>query len=103
MKTSAKSSHEHMWKELHRELVGLSSDRYMIDLPEIKLLCAVVVQAGIDHDEEYLSRGIFENHCRLLNIHVKFVLSLIKRAWRIEKSGVVWEFTPPLLEDDDVN
>ncbi len=100
MKTSVKSSHEHMWKAVHKELVELSADKHNRDMPEINLLCAVIVQAGIDHDNAYLGNFIFNGHCRLLNVHAKFVMSLIKRAWRIERSGVLWEYTPPLLEDD---
>ncbi len=60
-----------------------------------------MVQAGIDHAEDYFESQKFIGHCNLLRLHAKFVLSLFKRCWRIEKSGVVWEFTPPLPEDDD--
>lgn len=103
MKSTLKSSHEHMWKELHRELVDLSAEKHIQDMPEIKMMCAIIVQAGIDHDETYFIGKQFYYHCYLLKLHQNFVLSLFKRAWRIEKSGVLWEFTPPLLEDSNVD
>ncbi len=103
MKSIVKSSYAHMWKELEIKLVDMAADRHMEHLPESKLLCAILVGAAIDHDEEYLNGPVFIDHCYWLKLHTNFVLSLFKRAWRIEKSGVVWEYTPPLVEDDNVN
>lgn len=91
-----------MWKELQKEIVDFSTEKHAALMPEISLIAALIVQAGVDHDEDYFIRKQFYYHCYLLKMHQKFVLSLIKRAWRIEKSGVVWEYTPPLIEDDDV-
>ena len=99
MKTLAQRSHELMFKELENTLVDLSSDRHNRDMPEINLMCAVLVQAGIEHDLPYFAHDNFEKHCYLLKLHKKFVLSLFKRCWRIEQSGVVWEATPTLEED----
>ncbi len=101
MKTSSKSSHKHMWEALENELVEFSSDNHNDNLPEIRLLCAVIALAAKEHDDMYLNSEVFLTHCYHLKLHYKFVMSLFKRAWRIEKSGVVWEYTQPLIENDD--
>ena len=88
-----------MFKELETTLVDLSSDRHNRDMPEINLLCAVITQAGVDHDDDYFSNDNFEQHCYLLKLHKKFVLSLFKRCWRIQSLDGVWEATLPLEED----
>ncbi len=103
MKSSVKSSYDHMWKELESSLVEFSADNHNEHLPEIKLLCAVVTLAGRDHDDEYFAGDMFIQHCYHLKLHKVFVMSLFKRAWRVEKSGVLWEYTQPLDESNDVD
>lgn len=100
MKTLAQKSYELMFKELESTLVDLSSDRHNRDMPEINLLCAIMVEAGVEHDLPYFAQDNFEQHCYLLKLHKKFVLSLFKRCWRIEQSGGIWEATAPINEED---
>ncbi len=102
MKTSLQSSYDKMWKALHMELIRLAEEHHGHDaMGEVRFLTAYLIKAGTDHYTEYFVSDLFNKHCNCLGLHKKFVLSLFKRAWRIEKSGVVWEYTQPLDENYD--
>ena len=92
-----------MWKAIESELVEFSADQHNEHLPEIKLVCAIMTMGAREHDDKYFEEQRFIDHCYYLKLHSKFVLSLFKRAWRVEKSGVLWEYTNPMKEDDNAN
>jgi hypothetical protein len=100
MKTLARKSYDRMWYKVRLDLINISSDNFALDMPEINLMVAVLVQAGEDRDYDYILSQGFEDLCYNVKLHKQFVKNTFKRAWRIENSGEVWEPTPELIEED---
>jgi hypothetical protein len=97
---SATKSYEKMWHKIEFDLLSIAADRYSADLPELALLCAIIIQAGRDKDEEYFTTESFYSHAKFLRISPIFIAILIKKAWNMQLSGQIWVQTPMLLEDD---
>lgn len=99
MKTQAAKSYEQMWNKIETDLLVISSDRYSEDIPELKLLIAIVVQAAKDRDLEYFSTESYKTHAKLIKISPVFMKGLLIRAWKMEDSGKIWVPTPELIEE----
>jgi hypothetical protein len=102
MKSQAASSYDRMWSYIEQDLSEIAADRYVEDLPELGLLCAIVTQAGRDGDEAYFKSAQFHHHARLLKIDAIYISILVSRAWNFEKSSAIWAPTPSLEEEWDI-
>lgn len=89
-----------MWHELEANIYELASDRYNEDLPELKLFAAVVIQAAKEGDSFYFKSDEFTLHSRLLRLSESFLRKTVKKGQNIESSGIIWNITQPLEEDD---
>ncbi len=102
MSTLATKSYENMWQHIAHELYELSSDRYNEDIPHLRLIIAIIIQAAKDVDRDYLNSPLFVEHVNLLKIHVRYVSKVIISAWEIIDSGEVWKAPPPEIEEWDI-
>ncbi len=100
MKTIAQMSHDRMWHKVHSDLADMSADNFGQDLPEIRLMVAILTLAGEDRDMSYIKSQNFEDLCYNVKLHKAFVQNAFKRAWRIQDSAQVWIPTPELIEED---
>ena len=98
MKLSQKQSIEHLYRHLAECLSKIAADKYLVDMPEIDLLVAVILQAARDRDEEYFAGRVFIRHCELLQIKSYIVCALIYKTWKYEDQNIVW--TMPVSEED---
>ena len=89
-----------MWGEIESTFYEMASDKYNEDLPELRLFCAMIVEAGKEDDIEYFYSDEFETHSRLLRLSSAFIFRIIKKAWNVVKDGKEWQLTIPLEEDD---
>ncbi len=100
MKSLAKQSYDLLWVQLRDNLIDISADRHLQDMPEIDLLVAVIIQAAKDHDELYFTSRCYEEHCYLLKINPLYAILFIKKAWEFEKSGLVWHPTKATIDEE---
>ncbi len=100
MRTAEAKSYIKMWHEIEENMYNMSSDKYSADLPELRLFSAVIIQAAKERDEEYFDSEEFERHAHLLRLSAAFLRRTVRKGWNIEKSGKIWEITPPVEEDD---
>lgn len=98
MKTLADKSYEKMWKKIEKDLVEIAADRYSVDMPELSLPAAIIVQAGKDRDSSYFKGSTFFYHAQLLKINPIFIAILVKRAWNLQDSKEIWTEIP-IMED----
>lgn len=70
--------------ELTDGLVSISSSRFNEDIPEIRLIVAVIIQAGLDHDDDYFSSTTFKSHCIAIRLQEQTIRKLVYKIWSEE-------------------
>lgn len=104
MKTALQQSYSLMWATIEVKLLGEALDKYNEDLAELRLLIAIIIQAGKDLSKDpeidYFKTDTYTYHCHLLRLNPVFVAGVIKKAINVEASGILWVETPP--QDDDL-
>jgi hypothetical protein len=94
-----KQSHEKMWKFIQEQLSELSKDKYCEDINEIDLLCAIIVQAGMDQDKDFIKSDQFSTYCYALRLDERHIRALILKAWEIQAANELWNPLPQVSED----
>lgn len=68
-------------KGLAKMLLEISSDKLGKEVPEIRLVLAIIVDAAIKRDEEYVASKDFDHACKTIYLSPWHIRRLIVRTW----------------------
>lgn len=69
------------WDKAKKSLISRALETLPEDLPDIRLIVAIIISAGKEKDLDYLRSDLFVNDCFLIDLDPFFTRKTIYEVW----------------------